>query len=433
MLFDFGARFSFALTIVLAPFRWRLDVWARPNFPLYSDYTDFHLFASDIALLSTLVFWLGSLIIDPRKIQMGNRAIAFGIIGLTLIGWISIFLSADNILSAYHAVRFTFLFLFYLFIVNEIRSVRWVVIPVTIQVLLQSVIAIGQSLAQSSLGLGFIGEHMLDPAQSGMSIVPVAGIRFLRAYGLSDHPNILGGCLVFGLILLFVVVLYGKDRQPIFASAGFLVALVALVMTFSRSAWVSLMAAASFLVACEALARRWDSLKRAALLGMASLLVVSPFLIKNLGVFESRVNSGNVTQDDQMKERAFLLEAGNTLFVEHSTFGVGLGAAALALKNRFEYFPLDYQPPHFALMNVAMEIGIFGGLFYVLLWLVPGVSFIFQWRTMIHQPRTMGALGLLLGVFVVGLFDYYTWSYAPGRVLQWLAWGLVSIGMSEMA
>lgn len=432
-VYKLGARLSFALTIIFIPFRWRLDIWSRPFFPLYSDYTDFHLFASDIALLFTLVFWLGSLIIDPRKIEMGNRVFSFSIIGLTLIGWVSIFISADNILSTYHAIRFTILFFFYLFMVNEIRSVRWVVIPVTIQVFLQAIVAIGQSLAQSSLGLGFLGEHVLDPAQSGVSIVPVAGMRFMRAYGLSDHPNILGGCLAFGLILLFAFVLYGRDRQPLFASAGFLIVFPALVMTFSRSAWVSLMVVASFLVTCETLTRRWDSLKRAAMLGMASLLLVSPFLIKNMGVFESRVNSGDVTQDDQMKERAFLLEAGNTVFVEHSAIGVGLGAASLALMDRFEYFPLDYQPPHFALMTVAMEIGVFGALFYGLLWLVPGVKFFFQWRMMIQQPRAMGAIGLLLGVFVVGLFDYYTWSYVPGRLWQWLAWGLVSLELGEAA
>lgn len=432
-VYKLGARLSFALTIIFIPFRWRLDIWSRPFFPLYSDYTDFHLFASDIALLFTLVFWLGSWILEPRDLQMGNRFISFCLIGLTLTGWVSVFFSVDTILSAYHATRFTFLFLFYLFIVNEIRSVRWIIVPVMIQVFLQSVIAIGQTLAQSSLGLGLFGEHTLDPAQSGVSIVPVAGMRFLRAYGLSDHPNILGGCLAFGLILLLAVVLYGKERQTWIASAGFLVVFPALVMTFSRSAWVSLMVAASFLVACEALARRWDSLKRAALLGMASLLLVSPFLIKNMGVFESRVNSGNVTQDDQMKERAFLLEAGNTVFVEHSAIGVGLGASALALKNRFEYFPLDYQPPHFALLTVAMEIGVFGALFYGLLWVVPGVKFFSHWQILKQQPRTLGALGLLLGVFVVGLFDYYTWSYAPGRLWQWLAWGLVSLELGEAA
>jgi len=31
---------------------------------------------------------------------------------------------------------------------------------------------------------------------------------------------------------------------------------------------------------------------------------------------------------------------------------------------------------------------------------------------------------VLLAIYVVGLFDYYTWVLAPGRLWQWLAWGL---------
>lgn len=431
--FEFCARLSFALTIILTPFRWRLVVWSRPHDPLYSDYTDFHLFASDIALLIMLLFWLGSLILHPRKILVGHWLIWVSLLGLTVAGWVSILGSADPVLSAYHALRFVILLLFYLYIVNEIHLAQWVVIPVTIQVVIQSVIAIGQSLSQSSLGLGLLGEHTLDPNQSGISIVSVAGMRFLRAYGLSDHPNILGGCLVFGLILLLAVVLHGTKRQAYFASAGFLIAVVALVATFSRSAWLSLMVAASFLVVGEALARRWDSVNRVVWLAAASLLVVSPFLLQNLGAFEARANAGNVTQDDQMQERGYLLDAGNTLFVEHPMFGVGLGATALALKDRFETFRLDYQPPHFTLLAVVVEVGLTGGVFYFLLLAVPALVFLFRWQEIFNQPYLMGAMALLVGLFVVGLFDYYPWSYAPGRLWQWLAWGLFSVGTRKMA
>lgn len=431
--FEFCARLSFALTIILTPFRWRLVAWSRPHDPLYSDYTDFHLFASDIALLAMLLFWFGALILRPRKIQVGHWLIWGSLLGLTLAGWVSILGSVDPILSTYHVVRFVILLLFYLYIVNEIHLAQWVVIPVAIQVVIQSISAIGQSLAQSSLGLGLLGEHTLDPNQPGISIVSMAGMRFLRAYGLSDHPNILGGCLAFGLILLLAVVLYGTKRQSLFASAGFLIAVVALVATFSRSAWLSLMVAASFLVAGEAFARRWDSVKRAVWLAAASLLVMSPFLFQNLGAFEARANVGNVAQDDQMQERAYLLDAGNTLFVEHPVFGIGLGATALALKDRFETFRLDYQPPHFTLLTVVVETGLAGGVFYFLLLAAPALVFLFRWQEIFNHPYLMGALALSVGLFVVGLFDYYPWSYAPGRLWQWLAWGLFSAGTRKMA
>ncbi len=425
-LLQAGARLFFALLIVLIPFRWRVVLLARPEPPIYSDYTDFHLFAGDIALIGTLAFWALSLAANPRPLKMGNALIGVCLAGLTIAAWVSVLGSEDPILSRYHAVRFVGLFLLYLFTVNEIHSPLWVIAPAALQIVIQSVVGVGQSFAQSSLGLQALGEHVLDPARPGLSVIKgEEGLRFLRAYGLSDHPNILGGCIAFGLVLLLAVTLYGKGRQPALASAVFLSVFPALVMTFSRSAWISLTAAGSFMVGCEAIARRWDSVKRAILLGMLSLLVASPFIIWNSSLFLLRVNADEIARD-AVKERAFLMEAGNTLFVEHSAIGVGLGASPLAMKRRFGEFPLNFQPPHFTVLTAALETGVVGGAFYMLLLFIPAAAFLLRWRTLIHQPLMMGALALLLALATVGMFDYYTWTYAPGRLWQWLGWGVYS-------
>jgi len=425
------ARFFFALTIFFIPFRWRLVLLHRPYPPVYSDYTDFLIFASDLTLLYMLVFWAFSLFLSPRKLEAGPALMWISLVGLTLAGWVSVPGSEDALLSCFHAVRFVILLLFYQFIVNEIRSVGWVICPVGAQILFQSVIAILQATSQASLGLQKYGELTLDPATLGTSIIFADGVRFLRGYGLSDHPNILGGCLAFGLILMLAVVIYGKRRESVPASVVFPISFLALVLTFSRSAWLSFFVAGSFMVGCEALARRWKPVKRAILLGVLSMLIVMPFITQNISLFQSRLNSGNTVENDPLKERGFLLDAGNTIFAEHIAFGIGLGAAPLAMKNRFENFPLNYQPPHYVILVVAMETGVLGGVFYFLLLLVPALSFILRWKACIDKPRMMGTLALLLAMFVVGLFDYYTWLYAPGRLWQWTAWGLFSAAWKE--
>jgi hypothetical protein len=430
--FSTAARIAFAVTVFLIPFRWRLEIWDRPFYPIYSDYANFLLFASDIAMIYTLVFWAGSLILFPRKLRLGSIFMFISLAGLTLAGWISVLGSEDEILSSHQAARFIVLLLFYLFIVNEIKSVNWVLVPVGAQVLFQSVVVILQVASQNSLGLSALGELTLDPVETGTSVIITDGMRFLRGYGLSDHPNILGGCIAFGLILLLAAILYGNTRLRIISSIVFLPCFLALVMTFSRSAWLSFFVAASFMVGGEALAHRWDSIKWVSLLGVLSLLIVSPFVVKNIFLFQTRVNSGNVAQDNQMQERAFLLDAGNTLFVEHSAVGVGLGAAPLAMKLRFDNFPLNFQPPHYTILVVAMETGVLGGIFYLLLLLIPFVSFILNWKKYLQKPVMMGAFALLLAITVVGFFDYYTWSYAYGRAWQWLGWGLYSAAL-EMA
>ncbi len=424
--FDLGARFFFAATVVLIPFRWRLDLWVRPMPPLYSDYTNFLLSASDIALICLLSFWACSLFLQPRTLRAGDRLAWVLLVGLTIVGWVSVLGSEDPILSRYHAIRFVILLFFYLYIVNEIASPLWLAVPVAMQVLTQSVAAIAQSLNQRSVGLQRFGEYLLEPDQIGVSIVPISGMRFLRAYGLSDHPNILGGCLSFGLILLLAVFLYGNKRSAWISAPIFLLGFAALVMTFSRSAWLSLMVAASFMVGCEALARRWDLVRRAILLGGVGILVLLPFFVSHIEAFQSRAHAGDVMGDEQIKERLFLMEKGNTLFVEHSAIGVGLGASPLAMKKRFGEFPINIQPPHYAILTAVLEIGLFGGMFYGILMLLPFLNFAFRWRSFIDQPFMKAAVGLLLAICIVGVFDYYTWFYAPGRLWQWLAWGLYS-------
>lgn len=417
----------FALTLILAPFRLRLTVWTRPFFPVYSDYTDFLLFAGDFTLFLTLVFWACSLLLEPRKVGAGNRFVWILLIGLTIGGWVSAPGSVDAIVTRYQAVRFTSLLIFYLYIVNEIKSAKWAVLPAAVMALIQVPAAVGQSLAQSSLGFQRFGEHVLDPLVKGTSIIPVDGERFLRAYGFADHPNILGGCLAFALVLLWTVVLHGDKRKPVIAASISLFIFPALLVTYSRSAWLSLFAAAAFLTGFALIARQRDAVMRAALLGAACFAVSLPIVLKDTPVFERRFNGGNVSEDGPMFERAYLMNAGNTLFVEHSSLGVGLGASPLAMKLRFEEFPVNFQPPHYVLLTSALETGVLGGVFYLLLFLSPGVDFLLRWREYVRNPLAMGVFALLLAISVVNLFDYYTWSYAPGRIWQWLAWSLYSI------
>ena len=406
-------------------------VWARPFFPVYSDYTDFLFFASDATMLLMLICWACSLILDPRPVKTGNLLMWLPLVGLTIAAWISTFGSVDPIITRYHAIRFMFLLFFYLYVVNEIFSSFWVLIPVALQGLIQAPVALGQSLMQRSLGLGILGEYTLDPQVLGTSIIPVNGERILRAYGLADHPNILGGCLAFSLVLLLAVVFYGKKPHVFFASLAFAGIFPALLLTFSRSAWVALFAAFSFMVLCEVSARRWDSLKRLGLLGLLTIAVSLPFVTRNLSVIDQRFNSGSVADDHPMNERAYLLDAGNTLFVEHSTLGVGLGASPLAMKLRFENFRVNYQPPHFTLLISALETGVIGGAPYLLLFIAPVLTFLLRWRHYLQQPLALGAFSLLLAISVVNLFDYYTWMYIPGRLWQWLAWGLYSAALER--
>ena len=435
--FAFCARIFFALTLFLIPIRWRITLLSRPHLPVYHDYTDFLLFAPDISMLAVLTFWAFSLITYPRKILFGRAHIWMPLLALTLAGWVSLAASWDAPLTVYHGIRLSALFLFFLFIVNEISSPAWVIVPVGIQVLFQSAIAVEQSLSQHDLGWQWLGEYKLDPLWQGVSVLEAGGDRFLRAYGLSDHPNILGGCLAFGLLILLAAFVCQKE-----AGRRWLIALVmipasiALLLTFSRSAWLAFFIGSLLIVGIEVIKRDFSVLKRTAILASVCLLASSPFIFRNMAYLSARFNTGNSFVENRVEngsiiERAYLFDSANRIFIDHALTGVGLGVSAVALKAAYPVFPLNYQPPHFTLLAAAFEVGILGAVFYFLLLIFPIMIFVLQRNHFIDKPEVVAAFALLISIAVIGLFDYYTWLLVPGRLWQWTAWGLWSAALTK--
>ncbi len=426
---DLAARISFAITLALTPFRLRFQILSRPVASVFGDYTDFLLFAADIAMLATLVLWAVSLRLRPRQIGFGVAAIWLPLAGLTLAGSLSILGSEDQALSLYHAVRLTLLFLFFLFIINEIHSPGWVIVPVAIQIGIQAAVAIAQSLLQHSIGLEWLGEYTLDPAWQGVSIVWQSGVRSLRAYGLSDHPNILGGCLAFGLLLVLSAYIHPGPRRHTWTALVIPPGLLALLLTFSRSAWLSFATGMMLLVAVQFVLRRWQAVKDLGWLKLASGLLLVPFIVANIASLGARLNIGRsfVTipaEEQALGERSLLNASINSIFTERPLTGTGLGTATVAIQKRFPDFPVDYQPPHFTPLAVAVETGLLGAVFYLLLGTLPWLILLGNRRLLLENHALLAASTLLLASTVVGFFDYYTWLLVPGRLWQWLIWGL---------
>jgi hypothetical protein len=409
----------------------RLTLLARPLDPIFHDYTDLLLFASDIFLILTLAFWALDLALSPRRIKTGPAFLAIPIAGITVLAIVSTLSSVDPTVSVYQAGRLILLAGFYLYVVNEKLTLNSVILPVAIQLGLQAVIGVVQVMQQHSLRLWFWQELELDPAWSGVSIVWAEGIRSLRAYGLTDHPNILGGCLAFGLLVIAAWYSGSETKWHTVVSGLFALGAMGLVLTFSRSAWFAL--AGGFLVCAVLL---WTTHRQALVrwvgLAAAALIVVSPLVWNNAGYLGVRLNQGDAfnqvaTEARSLAERDRLSEAVSQIFSEHPWLGIGVGALPQAEQVRypdFGAFNAYYQPAHFVLLDVAAETGILGALFYMVTLVAPWLALWVNRHRLVFSPALAGVSGVLFAVMLVGFFDYYTWLLAPGRLWQWLVWGL---------
>lgn len=425
----FIARLAFGLTIVLIPFRFRYILLERPVPDIYKDYTDFLLFGSDIAVSFVLIFWMFSLLFGRSPVWLGPKFMLVPLVGLLFTSLITSFTSLDISLSLYNTIRSIILFLLYLYIINEVRSLSLIGISISIQVIIQSLVALAQFFLQYAIGLAIFGEHELDPAIGGVSIVSIGSTRILRSYGLTEHPNVLGGSLAFSLILLFAIYLYGKQRMKRGVVPVFLFGLLALFVTFSRSAWLAFLVGTISLTGVIAILHDWQKIKSVFWLSLLGTLLLIPLAWQYSDYIGARLNVGdsfenNADEHRSIEQRLTLNKAGIQIFLDRPLAGIGLGASALAIK---KYFAALFVPPHFVLLVVAMEIGIFGLICYLLLFFIPFLLVIRNTKSLFDNPCLLTASTLLIALFLIGLFDIYPWLLPSGRLWQWLIWGFWAV------
>jgi hypothetical protein len=420
------AYIFFGITIVLMPLRFRFVLLERPVSDIYKDFTDFLLFGSDITLLILLVSWALSLLFAPRAMRFGPKFLWIPMAGLILTSLGTAFTSLDVGLSLYHTVRLIGLFLFYLYIINEIHSPLLLLISIGIQVITQALVALAQFFLQHSIGLQAFGEHNLDPQVLGVSIVSTGYTRVLRAYGLTESPNVLGGCLAFCLILLISLYLHVERRRRRGLSLVIFLGLLGLFVTFSRSAWLALFSGISILVWSMIASKDWQNVKSFLWLGLLSTVLLMPLIWSYSGYVGARLNFADSFETNRYENQSIQLRlALNSfaihIFLDKPLTGTGLGTAALAVKH---YYSQIFVPPHFVLLVVAMETGIFGIIFYLLSLFLPFVILARNKINVLQKPMLLTACALIIAINVVGLFDIYPWLFQPGRLWQWLIWGL---------
>jgi O-antigen ligase len=259
------------------------------------------------------------------------------------------------------------------------------------------------------------------------------GIRFLRAYGLTDHPNILGGFLAVGMLILlgaFVIGLSNKHKSnwTWLVALAFIPAAIALLLTFSRSGWAAFALGSLLIFSVEVWRRNLKAVRLGLLLGIVSTLVALPIILRNRDYLSARFNSANSFSNNRVErgsiiERIYLYHSADLIFKNNYLNGVGLGGAVVALKEVYPEFYVRYQPPHVTTLVAAMETGVFGAILYVSLIVIPFYDSISRWKDYVHNPVLIISLACILALMVIGLFDHYLWTLTSGRFFQWLVWG----------
>lgn len=372
----------------------------------------------EIGLLSllpaaTVVCWLPSRLLAPtrRAWQWGPPGITLPLAALTLLGLASLE-PAVTWRTSVQVIGLGLAWFVYLFMLNERPNLT---IPLAVVILVQGSVAAGQFIKQEDLGLVLFAEPALDPTVDGTSILFAQGRPWLRAYGLTPHPNVLGATLSI-LLLLFAGATNPRRRShqllsPIVTGIG----LLGLLVSFSRASWLAFAVGLLLFSARSESASRgsWRMHFRNALL--VPLLVAPAFVILYHDLVLSRfLNLTTPIELRSLTERWRDIRLALQLIADHPWRGVGIGNELSAVQRLDPNALTVHNVP----LLVAGELGLPG----LALWL---------WLTVTGLRVAGTALAPWVALLVNGLFDNSLWLTTSWRSAILFALVLASLSGAQ--
>lgn len=361
------------------------------------EYGTVSLYAADFLLLLVIITSFKQL--RPLK----WRALILPALFL-LWSWLTILWSADQALALYYAIRLSLaLGLFIILIYSRLKTTRLFSWLITGGVL-QSLFAILQFISQRTWSNKWLGltEHL--PATLGQSVLEINHTRVLRAYGSLPHPNILGGYLALTLIVSFFIQPTNRWRSLYRLGQTFLI--IGLLVTFSRSAWLSVLVG----TISYAVYQRQFIIKQIKKITwwrvIPVVLILLGLIDTNVATITGRFTGQGRLEQISITERVSSLNDVSQLITLAPWQGLGLGQYTLALAQYLRpHEPgYTYQPIHNVWLLMTVELGLLGVLLFALF-------FLQLWR---HASQKSLARPMLIAMFILMLFDHYLWSLPFG-------------------
>lgn len=214
--------------------------------------TSFTIDAVDPLLGMLLVFLLRDLAHGRRR-SLHLTSLAPWVGGMIALGMLDIAINPLRVLPAQEVLRMSKCFLLFFLLVNELvreKQFMHALAALIASMTLQSVLGIAQWVIKGSLGLQALGEAdlvVIEAAATGAFVGGGLSDAF-RSNALMGHPNLLSAYLAM-LLPICIALLF--SRLPLLARIAIggstLLGLASLMLTLSRSGWVSFGVAATLL------------------------------------------------------------------------------------------------------------------------------------------------------------------------------------------
>lgn len=282
---------------------------------------------------------------------------------------VNIYFATNRMVAIYMWIKVLEYTLLGFYIIQTKPKFSSAILYLSVGVFWSSLIAIGQFLLQHTIGLWILGERAFTADTPGIARYGT----LLRSYATFPHPNVLGGFLA---ILLPLIIFQIKNKKQIFFIVTAAFGCVALVLTFSRSAWVAFFIGLAI------------TQKKMRIPLCIIFAVFSLWFVKTIR-----------QQDESVVVRQQLNNSATAMFFQSPIIGKGMGNFLVELPNHLVSRQIYFlQPAHNMFFIVLSETGIVG--FAIFCWLL--------WR----RKTPILAVAILLG-----LVDHYFLTIQQGQLL----------------
>jgi O-antigen ligase len=426
------SRGSFALSFLLAMSTPSWDAGTFSYLPLLRFRFSGQRFEVGMLVLLPLVTaatWTAARLVQRPALRWrwGPRHVLLPLLGFGAWSLIRIWPVHIQRAALVTAVSIAVLWGTYFYLLQE-RGEQWALWLVAAFVALQGTIAVLQFARQDAVGLSALGELAIDPQGQGMSVIEAGGRRWLRAYGLTPHPNVLGGYLAMGLLVCLAALLLGQANHRRWLWIPVVLGMLGLFVTFSRAAWLGAGIGIVFMSAMTRLWRVVDVRSRRVRqrIWLAGILLALTGVVLGLAYRDLLVTRflrlGSPLEATSIQERLVDYRQAWGLIRAVPLKGTGSGYYVDALwAGVGEDRPPGFRRVHNTFLLAAAELGVGGALLWTWLLLVAPVTLARQGDR--ARSALAGWAAALVAAAVTGLFDSYL--YVPSTWWPALYLGLI--------
>lgn len=430
-LFEMIIRWVFYLFVFLLPWQTKLIIKTATN-----NFNEISFYLSHLLLILVLLLFLSYRAFN-RNYEERAQVVWYCLAGLAFFIFLSFFFASDKILAFYKYIIIMLGFgLFYLLqeglkrpaYGEAILEKSRVIFIFLSSIFLHVSLGIYQFLSQNAFAFKYLGLASHHPEDLGVSVIETLSGRWLRAYGGFDHPNIFGGILAIAIVLSSYLLAKKKlirtkkeITESIFLFIFYFFALLALIFTFSRSAWLALIVGLIVLFIIFLVNKEKWALGRLVVLLFFSAILSGLIYFSYQELFIIRVSAEGRLEEISFSERRQQLVEASGVLQDKWFFGAGIGnyTSFLADKdlkeNGFKKADWAYQPVHNSFLLLWAESGLLALFFFL-------TFFVALWR---RSSKEVFAWSLLLPLILLMFFDHWLLSLPFGIIFLFFIFGLI--------